>query len=88
MFFDDLPNIHRRRERGAHDEVLNNSMRGKRPRYYLQNFHYQSGGWLTEDPPTCMTLKSKFFSMARLMPSDVRRYHNCMRYFSDGTNGS
>ena len=49
MFFDDLPNIHRRRERGAHDEVLNDSMGGKRPRYYLQNFHYQSGGWLTEE---------------------------------------
>ena len=21
----------------------------KRPRYYMQNFHFQSGGWLTED---------------------------------------
>ena len=48
MFFDDLPNIHRRRERRAHDEVLNEITRGTRPRYYLQNFHYQSGGWLTE----------------------------------------
>jgi ubiquinone/menaquinone biosynthesis C-methylase UbiE len=48
MFFDDLPSIHRRRERHAHNEVLNEATRGKRPRYYLQNFHYQSGGWLTE----------------------------------------
>jgi hypothetical protein len=48
MFFDDLPNIHRRRERRAHDEVLNEITRGTRPRYYLQNFHYQSGGWPTE----------------------------------------
>ena len=48
MFFDDLPNIHRRRERRAHNEVLNDTTRGTRPRYYLQNFHYQSGGWLTE----------------------------------------
>jgi ubiquinone/menaquinone biosynthesis C-methylase UbiE len=48
MFFDDLPNIHRRRDRRAHDEVLNEITRGTRPRYYLQNFHYQSGGWLTE----------------------------------------
>jgi ubiquinone/menaquinone biosynthesis C-methylase UbiE len=48
MFFHDLPNIHRRRERRAHDEVLNEITRGTRPRYYLQNFHYQSGGWLTE----------------------------------------
>ena len=25
------------------------TMRGNRPDYYLQNFHFQSGGWLTED---------------------------------------
>jgi ubiquinone/menaquinone biosynthesis C-methylase UbiE len=48
LFFDDLPSIHRRRERRAHNEVHNETTRGKRPRYYLQNFHYQSGGWLTE----------------------------------------
>ena len=30
-------------------EVLNEETRGKRPRYYLQNFHFQSGGWMTED---------------------------------------
>jgi ubiquinone/menaquinone biosynthesis C-methylase UbiE len=47
-FFDDLPNIHRRRETRAHSEVLTETTRGTRPRYYLQNFHYQSGGWLTE----------------------------------------
>jgi ubiquinone/menaquinone biosynthesis C-methylase UbiE len=48
IFFDDLPNIHRRREGRAHSEVLDETTRGVRPRYYLQNFHYQSGGWLTE----------------------------------------
>ena len=48
MFFDDLPNVHQRRRRRSHKEVLNEATRGKRPRYYLQNFHYQSGGWLTE----------------------------------------
>jgi ubiquinone/menaquinone biosynthesis C-methylase UbiE len=48
LFFDDLPSIHRRRKRRAHSEVLNETTRGTRPRYYLQNFHYQSGGWLTE----------------------------------------
>jgi hypothetical protein len=48
MFSDDLPNIHRRRKRYAYDEVLNDTTRGKRPRYYLQNFHYQSGGWMTD----------------------------------------
>jgi hypothetical protein len=48
IFFDDLPNVHRRREARAHGEVLNEITRGTRPRYYLQNFHYQSGGWLTD----------------------------------------
>src|SRR5271168_5195486 len=49
LFFEDLPEIHRRRESSAHREVLSEAMRGKRPRYYLQNFHYQSGGWMTDD---------------------------------------
>lgn len=49
LFFEDLPEIHRRRESSAHSEVLSEGMRGKRPRYYLQNFHFQSGGWMTDD---------------------------------------
>jgi ubiquinone/menaquinone biosynthesis C-methylase UbiE len=49
LFFEDLPDVHRRRETGARDEVLTAETSGKRPRYYLQNFHFQSGGWLTED---------------------------------------
>jgi ubiquinone/menaquinone biosynthesis C-methylase UbiE len=49
LFFADLPEIHRRRERHVHNEVLNKETRGKRPRYYLQNFHFQSGGWMTDD---------------------------------------
>lgn len=49
LFFADLPDVHRRRESGARSEVLTPETRGKRPRYYLQNFHFQSGGWLTED---------------------------------------
>ncbi|HML11813.1 MAG TPA: class I SAM-dependent methyltransferase [Xanthobacteraceae bacterium] len=49
LFFADLPDIHRRRESGEHDEVLSEGMRGRRPRYYLQNFHFQSGGWLTRE---------------------------------------
>jgi Methyltransferase domain len=48
LFFEDLPSIHQRRKRRAHDEVLNDATRGKRPRYYLQNFHYQSG-WMTDN---------------------------------------
>src|ERR1022692_1571170 len=49
LFFEDLPEIHRRRESSAHSEVLSEGTRGKRPRYYLQNFHFQSGGWMTEE---------------------------------------
>ena len=49
LFFDDLPAIHRRRNTSAHNEVLSTKLSGKRPRYYLQNFHFQSGGWMTDD---------------------------------------
>src|SRR5215210_5157242 len=49
LFFEDLPEVHRRRESGGHSEVLNEETEGKRPRYYLQNFHFQTGGWMTED---------------------------------------
>jgi ubiquinone/menaquinone biosynthesis C-methylase UbiE len=49
LFFEDLPEVHRRRESGGHSEVLTDETRGKRPRYYLQNFHFQSGGWMTDD---------------------------------------
>jgi ubiquinone/menaquinone biosynthesis C-methylase UbiE len=49
LFFADLPEVHRRRESRGHDEVLSETIRGRRPRYYLQNFHYQSGGWLTRE---------------------------------------
>ena len=52
LFFEDLPEIHRRRENSAHNEVLSQGTRGKRPRYYLQNFHFQSGGWMTADSAT------------------------------------
>ena len=49
LFFEDLPRIHRRRQSGIHSDVLTEEMRGKRPRYYLQNFHFQSGGWMTDE---------------------------------------
>lgn len=49
LFFDDLPAIHQRRKRRASKEVLTEENRRRRPRYYLQNFHFQSGGWMTDD---------------------------------------
>ena len=49
LFLTDLPQVHQRRERGGRREVLTEDTRGRRPDYYLQNFHFQSGGWMTED---------------------------------------
>jgi ubiquinone/menaquinone biosynthesis C-methylase UbiE len=49
LFFEDLPEIHRRREVRGHSEIFNKNTRSTRPRYYLQNFHFQSGGWLTDE---------------------------------------
>jgi ubiquinone/menaquinone biosynthesis C-methylase UbiE len=49
QFFRDLPAIEARRKRKGTHEVLNADTRGRRPDYYLQNFHFQSGGWLTDD---------------------------------------
>jgi ubiquinone/menaquinone biosynthesis C-methylase UbiE len=49
LFFEDLPEIHRRRARRGHRDVLSARTRGTRPLYYLQNFHFQSGGWMTAE---------------------------------------
>ena len=49
LFFEDLPAVHERRKRRGHSEVLNDQTHRKRPHYYLQNFHFQSGGWMTDD---------------------------------------
>ena len=49
LFFQDLPEVYRRRKSNGHSEVLSEHTVGKRPRYYLQNFHFQSGGWMTQD---------------------------------------
>lgn len=48
-FFADLPNVHFRRQANRHSEVLSSKTKGKRPRYYLQNFHYQTDGWMSDD---------------------------------------
>ena len=49
LFIRDLPQVTARRERHATREVLTEENRGSRPDYYLQNFHFQTGGWLTEE---------------------------------------
>jgi len=49
LFFTDLPVVHRRRDRRDVRQVQSEVGPGKRPGCYLQNFHFQSGGWLTDD---------------------------------------
>jgi ubiquinone/menaquinone biosynthesis C-methylase UbiE len=49
LFLRDLPVVAERRRHNATHEVATDALRGKRPDYYLQNFHFQSGGWLTEE---------------------------------------
>jgi ubiquinone/menaquinone biosynthesis C-methylase UbiE len=49
LFFTDLPDVHRRREQGEVREVATAEHRGRRPSWYLQNFHFQSGGWMTPE---------------------------------------
>ncbi len=68
LFFEDLPAIHRRRERFGHSEVLTPETRAKRPRYFLQNFHYQTGGWLTEDSAKRYDRRSRCSLTAPRMP--------------------
>lgn len=48
-FFRDLPNVDRRRLQRDGTEVREAAKGEHYPSYYLQNFHYQSGGWLSED---------------------------------------
>jgi ubiquinone/menaquinone biosynthesis C-methylase UbiE len=49
LFFTDLEEVYRRRERNGFQDVRDETTRGRRPDYYLQNFHFQSGGWMTDE---------------------------------------
>ncbi|WP_375203421.1 class I SAM-dependent methyltransferase [Hyphococcus sp.] len=44
----DARKVAQRKYARAHSEVLTDAMRKKYPRYYLQNFHYQTDGWLSD----------------------------------------
>ncbi len=48
-FFRDLPRVDQRRLERKGTEVREAAKDGRYPNYYLQNFHYQSGGWLSEE---------------------------------------
>lgn len=50
QFFADVPRVDARRVARAGAEVRrSNDTPSHLPAYYLQNFHYQTGGWLTEE---------------------------------------
>ena len=86
LFFEDLPAIRRRRESGNHNEVLSEKTRGKRPRYYLQNFHFQSGGWMTDESAQRYDTRSKCSSTAPRTPRGVRRCRRSVRSSPGATN--
>ncbi|MBJ3774900.1 class I SAM-dependent methyltransferase [Acuticoccus sp. 2012] len=46
LYLKDLPEVVRRRATGAHQEVERDGL--ARPRYYAQNFHFQTDGWLSD----------------------------------------
>lgn len=52
QFFRDVPRVDERRVERRGVEVRTNAHVGRFPAYYLQNFHYQTGGWLSEESAT------------------------------------
>lgn len=46
-YLKDLKSVARRKATHDHSEVMSAGNADKFPRYYLQNFHYQSDGWLS-----------------------------------------
>ncbi len=48
-FLEDARQVDRRRRRGDGVEVRSEVENGVYPAYYRQNFHYQSGGWFTDE---------------------------------------
>lgn len=45
----DTDEVARRKHANAHSEILRDDLKEKFPRYYLQNFHFQTDGWLSAD---------------------------------------
>ncbi|MDP1965505.1 MAG: class I SAM-dependent methyltransferase [Reyranella sp.] len=49
LYFRDLPKVDERRHGRINDESNLDDANEHLPRYYRQNFHFQSGGWLTDE---------------------------------------
>ena len=80
LFFEDLPAIHRRREVNDTREVNTAATAGRRPDYYLQNFHYQSDGWLSEDSADRYDTQVEVLSRAAPMRCAARRCRRSTRF--------
>ncbi len=48
-YLKDARRVAQRKSRHGHSEVLNADARERFPRYFLQNFHFQSDGWLSAE---------------------------------------
>ncbi len=48
-YFADLPSATERMNEGRAHEIRKPDLEGRLPDYFLQNFHYQTGGYLTEE---------------------------------------
>ncbi|MEM6713070.1 MAG: methyltransferase domain-containing protein [Pseudomonadota bacterium] len=51
-FFKDVPEVARRRAQKRHQEAREAPNADKRPRYYQQNFHFQTDGWMSKESAT------------------------------------
>lgn len=47
-YLKDSEKVAHRKHRRGHSEVLREDLRDRYPRYFLQNFHFQTDGWLSE----------------------------------------
>lgn len=65
----DARRIARRRKQGGHSEVLTEAARERFPRYFLQNFHFQSDGWLSAESASRydMQVETLFTGAAEVM---------------------
>lgn len=68
-YFTDLDAVDRRRKAGLKIEVDRPERRGRYPRYYLQNFHYQTEGYLSEESAAVYDwqVETLFSGTARMM---------------------
>ncbi len=48
-FLRDAPKVNERRLNRGHSEVNTEARKDRYPRYYLQNFHFQTDGWLSDE---------------------------------------